>query len=112
MTLGVGDVRLPARQVMVNVTQALAGAGASPIYVLKTAIDVAGSGFLYNMVRIIAGTLVEIGRGRIEPEKMPEILAAKDRRAAGPTLPPTGLCLMWIRYAGCTQIPKTPASPA
>jgi len=43
VTLGVGDVRLPARQVMVNVTQALAGAGASPIYVLKTAIDVAGS---------------------------------------------------------------------
>ncbi|MCI0363539.1 MAG: tRNA pseudouridine(38-40) synthase TruA [Phycisphaerales bacterium] len=62
-------------------------------------IDVAGNGFLYNMVRIIAGTLVEIGRGRMEPAKIKEILAARDRNAAGPTMPPTGLCLMWVRYA-------------
>lgn len=61
-------------------------------------IDVTGNGFLYNMVRIIAGTLVEVGRGVIEPEQMPRIIAAKDRAAAGPTLPPNGLCLMWIRY--------------
>jgi len=61
-------------------------------------IDVAGSGFLYNMVRIIAGTLVEVGRGKLAPDAVGEILAAAGRRAAGPTLPPEGLCLMWIRY--------------
>lgn len=63
-------------------------------------IDIAGSGFLYNMVRIIAGTLVEVGRGRLDPGRIPAILAAKDRRAAGPTLPPTGLRLEWVRYDG------------
>jgi len=61
-------------------------------------IHVAGDGFLYNMVRIIAGTLLEVGRGRTDPESMGEIVAAADRRAAGPTLPPQGLCLMWIKY--------------
>jgi len=65
-------------------------------------LDIAGNGFLYNMVRIIMGTLLEVGRGKIEPEAMPEIIAAKDRRAAGPTMPPTGLSLMWVRY------PETP----
>jgi tRNA pseudouridine38-40 synthase len=61
-------------------------------------IDVAGDGFLYNMIRIIAGTLVEIGRGKIEPDAMDGILSATDRSAAGDTLPPEGLCLMWIKY--------------
>ncbi len=61
-------------------------------------IDVAGDGFLYNMIRIIAGTLLEIGRGRFEPDAMDGILAATDRAKAGPTLPPEGLCLMWIKY--------------
>jgi tRNA pseudouridine38-40 synthase len=61
-------------------------------------VDVSGDGFLYNMVRIIAGTLVEIGRGRIEPSAVGDILAAADRAAAGPTLPPEGLCLMWVKY--------------
>ncbi len=61
-------------------------------------IHVAGDGFLYNMVRIIAGTLLEVGRGRTDPESMGDIVAAADRRAAGPTLPPQGLCLMWIKY--------------
>jgi tRNA pseudouridine38-40 synthase len=63
-------------------------------------IDVAGNGFLYNMVRILSGTLVEVGRGRLRAEDVPAIIAAKDRRTAGPTLPPTGLCLEWIRYPG------------
>lgn len=57
-------------------------------------IRIRGSGFLYNMVRIIAGTLMEIGRGNMEPEKMQEILAAKDRAAAGPTAPACGLTLV------------------
>ena len=61
-------------------------------------IDISGDGFLYNMVRIIAGTLVEVGRGKMEPEQMESILAARDREAAGPTLPPEGLCLMWVKY--------------
>ncbi len=61
-------------------------------------IDVEGDGFLYNMVRNIVGTLVEVGVGRLEPEKIKEILEAKDRTAAGPIAPPQGLCLMWIKY--------------
>ena len=61
-------------------------------------VDAEGDGFLYNMVRNIVGTLVEVGVGRWKPEKIPEILEAKDRRAAGPIAPPNGLCLMWIRY--------------
>lgn len=61
-------------------------------------IVVQGSGFLYNMVRIIAGTLVEIGRGHDGPELVDRVLATGDRRLAGPTLPPHGLYLEWIRY--------------
>ncbi len=61
-------------------------------------VEVTGNGFLYNMVRIIAGTLFEIGRGHWPAEQVREILAGKDRRAAGPTLPPQGLCLMHIEY--------------
>lgn len=63
-------------------------------------IRVTGSGFLYNMVRIIAGTLMEAGCGRMEPERMKEILEAKDRAAAGPTAPACGLTLTEIRYEG------------
>ena len=61
-------------------------------------VNVEGDGFLYNMVRNIVGTLVEVGVGRWEPEKMDEILEAKDRTAAGRLAPPAGLCLMWIQY--------------
>ena len=61
-------------------------------------VDVEGDGFLYNMVRNIVGTLVDVGVGRWEPEKMNDILEAKDRTAAGRLAPPQGLCLMWIRY--------------
>jgi tRNA pseudouridine38-40 synthase len=53
---------------------------------------------LYNMVRNIVGTLVEVGLGRWKPEKINEILEAKDRTAAGRLAPPAGLCLMWIQY--------------
>ena len=61
-------------------------------------VDVEGGGFLYNMVRNIVGTLVEVGVGRWEPEKIGEILKAKDRTAAGPIAVAEGLCLMWIKY--------------
>ena len=61
-------------------------------------IDVEGDGFLYNMVRNIVGTLTEIGAGRWRPEKINQILEAKDRTTAGRLAPPQGLCLMWICY--------------
>jgi tRNA pseudouridine38-40 synthase len=61
-------------------------------------IDVEGDSFLYNMVRNIVGTLVEVGSGRLIPEKIKEILEAKDRTAAGPIAPAAGLCLIWIQY--------------
>ncbi len=59
-------------------------------------IRVRGTGFLYNMVRIIAGTLIQVGLGQKRPEDLPDILAARDRSQAGPTAPPQGLCLMEI----------------
>lgn len=61
-------------------------------------IRVEGTGFLYNMVRIIAGTLMEVGRGRLSPERIQDILAKKDRQAAGPTAPACGLTLVRIYY--------------
>lgn len=57
-----------------------------------------GDGFLQNMVRILCGTLLEVGYGRLAPEDMDRILEARDRRQAGPTLPPQGLCLMKVEY--------------
>ncbi len=61
-------------------------------------IRITGNGFLYNMVRIIVGTLVRVGRGFYEPEKVKEILEAKDRKAAGVTAPAHGLVLVEIKY--------------
>ncbi len=61
-------------------------------------LDVEGGGFLRHMVRIIAGTLLEVGRGRRQPGELVEILAACDRAAAGRTAPALGLCLMRVDY--------------
>ena len=61
-------------------------------------IELTGNGFLYNMVRIIAGTLVDVGIGKIKPEDVKNILEAKDRLKAGKTLPPTGLYLVKVEY--------------
>ena len=61
-------------------------------------LEVEGDGFLYNMVRNIVGTLVDVGVGRWQPQKVTRILEAKDRTAAGRLAPPEGLCLMWIKY--------------
>jgi len=61
-------------------------------------IDVEGDAFLYNMVRNIVGTLVEFGKGKWKPEKINEIIEARDRTKAGPIAPPQGLCLIWIKY--------------
>ena len=57
-----------------------------------------GTGFLQNMVRILVGTLLEVGRGYWEPAYVQDILLAKDRKLAGPTAPPEGLCLMKVDY--------------
>lgn len=61
-------------------------------------IDVRGSGFLKNMVRILVGTLVDVGRGRLTPEQVGTILAGLNRQQAGRTAPPQGLCLMEVWY--------------
>lgn len=61
-------------------------------------IRVCGNGFLYNMVRIIAGTLIEVGQGKREPESMLEVLSALDRGAAGPTAPANGLTLVKYEF--------------
>lgn len=61
-------------------------------------IRVNGSGFLYNMVRIIAGTLLEVGRGKIKSDEVKNIIESKDRSKGGPTLPPQGLMLTEINY--------------
>lgn len=57
-----------------------------------------GNGFLQNMVRILVGTLLEVGKNAMPPERVKEILEAKDRRFAGPTAPPQGLCLIKVDY--------------
>lgn len=61
-------------------------------------IEVTGSGFLYNMVRILAGTLLQVGMGERSPQQMQEILNAKDRSAAGATAPAHGLTMIGISF--------------
>ena len=61
-------------------------------------IELTGSGFLYNMVRIISGTLVDVGLGKIEVENIPKIIESKKRENAGKTLPPQGLYLLKVEY--------------
>ena len=64
----------------------------------KIWIELTGSGFLYNMVRIIAGTLVEVGLEKIEPDEIPNIIESKQREKAGKTIPPQGLYLVKVEY--------------
>jgi tRNA pseudouridine38-40 synthase len=59
---------------------------------------VRGNGFLHHMVRNIVGTLMEVGRGRLAPQDVERILAARDRTLAGPTAPAQGLCLLKVEY--------------
>lgn len=61
-------------------------------------IELTGNGFLYNMVRIISGTLVDVGLGKIKPEEITEIIESLDRKRAGKTLPPHGLYLVEVMY--------------
>ena len=61
-------------------------------------LDYWGNGFLYNMVRIITGTLVAVGQGKLDPEELPGLIASGDRKAAGMTAPPQGLYLVKVFY--------------
>lgn len=64
----------------------------------KIVIELTGNGFLYNMVRIISGTLVEVGLGKIKQQEIPYIIKSKKRENAGKTLPPQGLYLVSVEY--------------
>ena len=64
----------------------------------KIYIELTGNGFLYNMVRIISGTLVEVGLEKIEPNEIKTIIESKKREKAGKTLPPQGLYLLNVEY--------------
>ncbi len=74
-------------------------------------IRVSGEGFLYNMVRIIAGTLMEVGRGAMEPEEVRKALGSRDRSLSGPTAPPQGLTLVGYEFREAPDI-ITPAGGA
>lgn len=62
-------------------------------------IRISGNGFLYHMIRIIVGTLLQVGNGKRKPEEIKEILEARDRTKAGPTVPAKGLCLVELDYS-------------
>ena len=64
----------------------------------KITIELTGNGFMYNMVRIISGTIVDVGLGKVMPEEIPQLIASKDREKAGKTLPPYGLYLVEVYY--------------
>ena len=61
-------------------------------------ISVTADGYLYNMVRILAGTLLEVGQGKRDPDSLPALLESRDRGKAGPTLPGKGLFLERVEY--------------
>jgi tRNA pseudouridine38-40 synthase len=71
----------------------------------RLVIGVEGNGFLWNMVRIMVGTLLDVGLGRFKPEEMKQMLEAKDRKAAGLTAPPQGLYLQWIKMREASKKP-------
>jgi tRNA pseudouridine38-40 synthase len=91
------DRSCPARSICQNNTRA--GQGWVETDALRIAIEIEADGFLYNMVRNIVGTLVEIGQGKHPAKWAYEVLTARDRKAAGPTAPPHGLFLLWVKYA-------------
>ena len=64
----------------------------------KIIIELTGNGFLYNMVRIVSGTLIEVGIGKIAPNEITDIIKSGERDRAGKTLPPQGLYLVKVEY--------------
>jgi tRNA pseudouridine38-40 synthase len=77
----------------------------------RLVIGIEGSGFLWNMVRIMVGTLVEVGLGRHAPDDIPRMLEARNREAAGPTAPPHGLYLQWINAPMMENPPNIHLAP-
>ncbi len=103
-----------ARETTIRTVHSCTVAHRSPYLI----VGVEGSGFLWQMIRIMVGTLVEVGLKRYPPARIREMLAAKDRSAAGPTAPPQGLYLQWIRtgkrafemdLAGPAETPDDPS---
>jgi len=84
----------PTRRLVANVTVSEVEEAGERL----VALDVTGNAFLHNMVRIMAGTLAEVGRGHRDPGWVREVLAARDRTAAGPTAPPEGLVFAGVDY--------------
>jgi tRNA pseudouridine38-40 synthase len=82
----------PIKEVRRSTVERLGERGDLVVYTVEA------SSFLQHMVRNIAGTLMEVGRGRIEPSRVVGILQARDRRLAGPTAPARGLCLLKVLY--------------
>ena len=72
-------------------------------------VDVEADGFLYNMVRAIAGTLMQVGRGAWPESQVGDVLRGMDRRLAGPTAPPEGLFLLRVTYPGALRLPQDDA---
>lgn len=90
----IGEELLPVPKIMLSKKHTVASQDEAHLIT----ITVRGRGFLYNMVRIIAGTLMEVGRGMRSPEDIPKMLEARDRQAAGPTAPACGLTLTDYRF--------------
>ncbi len=74
-------------------------------------VDVLGSGFVYTQVRTMVGTLLLVGRGKLMPSDVAAIIASRDRRRAGPTLPPEGLCLIKVFYDPAPMRWYAPSAP-
>ena len=72
----------------------------------RLVVGIEGSGFLWNMVRIMVGTLVQVGIGRYSPDRIPRMLEARSREASGPTAPPHGLYLQWIQMRRESEPPE------
>ncbi|GAC1550539.1 MAG: tRNA pseudouridine(38-40) synthase TruA [Vulcanimicrobiaceae bacterium] len=72
----------------------------------RITLAVAGKAFLHRMVRIVTGTLLDVGAGRSEPDDVARMLAARDRRVAGPTAPAAGLTLVDVRYPGFSSLSR------
>lgn len=87
------------RRLKIDATPLLAGQ--------RISIEIEADGFLYNMARNIVGTLVEVGRGRLEPDQLPLILQARDRRRAGPTAPAHGLYLVAVKLRDSSSCSST-----
>lgn len=93
LSIEIGETACAVPDIMLSRSHTVAQADEARDIVIR----VTGRGFLYNMVRIIAGTLMDVGRGLRRPEQVQEMLEARDRTAAGPTAPACGLCLVNYR---------------